>query len=162
LTRGADNVTGAQRKNVCGRKESACVEQRHIGMPPARHTNAARSERTDSHVRSDRHSRPREVQGRLSVSKVRWNRKVRLVMILVFLLVGWMAVDAAASVLSAHSQADSELALVQKYAQRNHRLEREAKQLTQPSYILRAARQLGMVKKGEQGYVIPNLKSSGH
>lgn len=100
--------------------------------------------------------------GRLPISKVGWDRKFRVVMILVLLLVGWMAVDAALAVISAHSQADSELAIVQKYSQENHALEREAKSLTQRSTILKDARQLGMVAKGEQGMVVNGLKPNGN
>jgi cell division protein FtsB len=131
-------------------------------MPPARHTHAARSDRAEPQARSTHRSRPREVTGRLPMSKVRWNRKVRVVMILVFLLVGWMAVDAASAVISAHSQANAELQTVQKYAQENHRLEREATQLTQRAFIIKAARELGMVSKGEQPYVVNGLKPEGH
>jgi cell division protein FtsB len=83
-------------------------------------------------------------------------------MILVFMLVGWMAFDAATAVLSAHSQAESELSLVQKYAQQNHRLEHEAKELTQPAYIRKAARELGLVTKGELPYVMNGLKPEGN
>ncbi len=77
-------------------------------------------------------------------------------MVVVFLLVCGIAVEAFTSVISAHSQANAELQLVQKYAQQNHRLEREAKALTQPTTIFKAARALGMAGAHEQAYDVPN------
>lgn len=131
-------------------------------MPPARQTSAARSHRSAQQVRQTPRSRPRPVTHRLPTSKVGWDRKFRFVMIGVFLLVSWMAVQAAVSVISAHSQAAAEIATVQRYSRENHRLDRQESSLKQRTTILRVARELGMVRPGEYSYVVTGLPPEGH
>jgi cell division protein FtsB len=98
--------------------------------------------------------RPRRVTRRLPTSKVRWDRKFRMIMVTVFVLVGWIGVKAGTALVSAHSQAHHELSLVTKLSDSNHKLEARSRQLSEKSWIIQAARGLGMIKVGERPYVI--------
>lgn len=102
--------------------------------------------------------RPRRVMRRLPTSKVRWDRKFRVIMVSVFVLVGWIGVKAGASLISAHAQAHHEISLVSKLSASNHRLEARSRELSEKSWIIQAARGLGMIKAGERPYVIVKQK----
>lgn len=121
-------------------------------MPPTSHSSAARTART---ARSQgQTARPRPVSHRLPISKVGWDRKFRLVMVLVFGLVGWIGLKAGLSLMAARTQAAQEAGLVTSLkAQHRLLLERE-RALHQPATIMRDARHLGMVLSGERSYVV--------
>ncbi len=132
-------------------------------MASARHSSAARREYTDPSARPQRapSPRPRPVTRQLPRSKVSWDRKFRMVMLVVVVLIGWMAVRAAIAMVATHAQAVAEIQQVQRYVREDHRLEREAKDLTQKRTIEQRARQLGMIKKGEQSFVVTGVKPEG-
>jgi cell division protein FtsB len=126
-------------------------------MPPASHTPAARTAREtrSDHVRA----RPRQVTQRLPISKIGWDRKFRLVMLVVFGLVGWIGLKAGLALYAARSQAAQESSLVSSLKSQHRQLLAQQKALHQPSTIMRDARQLGMVRSGERSYVVVGLSS---
>ena len=98
--------------------------------------------------------RPWRVTRRLPTSKVRWDRKFRVIMVTVFVLVGWTGVKAGSSLITARAQAHREISLVSKLSASNHRLEARSRELSEKSWIIQAARGLGMIRLGERPYVI--------
>ncbi len=62
------------------------------------------------------------------------------------------------SLLSTHSQAAGQQAIVQRLAHENRALMREQTSLSDPATIERDARALGMVRPGERPYVVTGLR----
>jgi cell division protein FtsB len=126
-------------------------------MPPANPNPAvrARSERAEQP-----RARPARVDARLPVSKIRWDRKFRALMLVVFALVGWIGVGAFHALWATHTQAAQEHALVSSLQRQNNELKRRQASYSQPATIERAARALGMVKSGEKTFAVTGLK--GH
>jgi len=123
------------------------------------HTQAARKQaaRDTASRESAARPRPRKVSGSLPRSKIRWDRKFRAVMVVVFLLVGWIGLKAGLALIATQAQANSELRLVSALKKSNSRLEAQARALNERSTIVRQARALGMVDAGERPYVIVGL-----
>jgi cell division protein FtsB len=126
-------------------------------MPPASHTSAARTARETKaqHART----RPKQVTQRLPISKIGWDRKFRLVMMLVFGLVGWIGLKAGLALVDARGQASQETSLVSSLQTQHRQLVAQEKALHQPATIMREARQLGMVRAGERSYVVVGLSN---
>ncbi|HEX3804056.1 MAG TPA: septum formation initiator family protein [Solirubrobacteraceae bacterium] len=124
-------------------------------MPPSTHTSAAQTARETNphHVRA----RPKQVAHRLPISKIGWDRKFRLVMMLVFGMVGWIGLKAGLALYAARGQAAQEASLVSSLQTQHRRLAAQEKALHQSSTIMRDARQLGMVRAGERSYVVVGL-----
>jgi len=125
-------------------------------MPPANPHSVARAHGSRQRA-SEARARPQRVDARLPISKVRWDRKFRALMLAVFLLVGWIGIGAFHALMSTHTQATQERALVSSLARQNHQLERTKASLSQPEAIERAARALGMVRSGERSFVVSGL-----
>ena len=123
--------------------------------PPGQTTTAGRGRPPGSH-----RATPRVVNQRLPRSKVGWDRKFRTLMVLVLALVGWLGLKAGLAVYAAHQQASQEQAIVQRLQKQHRSLEGRMAALSQPATIIRDARHLGMVKAGEQSYVV--IPSSAH
>lgn len=124
-------------------------------MPAAR---SAKSDHRNARPESTgRGQRPRGLGNRLPTSRVRWDRKLRVIMLLVLGLVGWVGAHGAMELLRTRAQANEEQSLVVKLERQNRQLEQQASSLNQPATIIRAARALGMVKAGERAYVITGL-----
>ncbi len=131
-------------------------------MPPAR-SNAARSApRRQAPSRQAPQGRPsggftpRKVRSRAPLSRIRWDRAQRVALIAVLVLIGYLGVSGVASLISSHAQAEAGLATVRRLAATNRHLRAEEKALHQKSTILSDARSLGMVKKGEQSFIVVN------
>jgi cell division protein FtsB len=60
---------------------------------------------------------------------------------------------------STRARTDTQVAIMHRLAAANRALERERRQLNDPSVINRDARALGMVQTGERPYVITGLRS---
>jgi cell division protein FtsB len=88
------------------------------------------------------------------MSKIGWDKKFRLVMIVVFALVGWFGLRAGLALLAARSQAAQEVSLVSSLEAQHRTLVVQERALHQPATIIRDARQLGMVKPGERAYAV--------
>ena len=105
-------------------------------------------------------ARPRRVAASLPISKVRWDRKFRTVMVCVLLLVGWIGLKAMLALISTHAEAQHEQALVSSLRRQNRGLARRQQSLSQPATIVRYARELGMVRSGERSYSITGLNGN--
>jgi cell division protein FtsB len=135
-------------------------------MPPARSaTSAARATRASSVPRTQsprarttaRPSAPRTVPPRLYLSKIKWARKFRAVMLVVLAFVGWLGVQGAMTLIATRAQAEQQQAIVHQLAAQNRRLAAEQDALSQPTTIVRAARSLGMVRANERAYAVTGL-----
>ncbi|MBO0769417.1 MAG: septum formation initiator family protein, partial [Solirubrobacterales bacterium] len=105
-------------------------------------------------VQSRQSFRPRHVRSRAPLSRIRWDRASRVVMLGALLIVAWLWIDGFANLASTHAQAAHGLAEVKALAKENHQLKAEAAALHQPATILAKARTLGMVKSGEQAFLL--------
>jgi cell division protein FtsB len=76
---------------------------------------------------------------------------------MVFAAVAALYLRQGLSLLSTHSQAQQQRAIVQRLSRQNAQLMREQKALNDPATIERDARSLGMVHPGERPYVITGL-----
>jgi hypothetical protein len=97
------------------------------------------------------------VPPRTPVSRVRWDRKFRTLLLLALMLIGWIGLRSVLSLLRVHAQATRELNLVHSLVVQNRHLEQERRQLNQRATIINDARSLGMVLATEQPYVITGL-----
>ncbi len=126
-------------------------------MPPRSHTAAARNARTSRS--QEQRARPRQVTHRLPISRIGWDRKFRIVMLVVVAMVGLLGLKAGLALVSARAQAAQESSLVTSLERQHRQLVAQEKALYQKATIIRDARQLGMVAAGERPYVVV---SSGH
>ena len=85
---------------------------------------------------------------------MRWERVGRIGLLVVLAVVVGLYVEHTLSYLSTRAQADQQQAIVQSLTRQNARLRQEQKSLNDPATIIRDARGLGMVRPGEQSYVI--------
>jgi cell division protein FtsB len=72
----------------------------------------------------------------------------------VLVLIGYLWVSGISSLLHSHAQAERGLAQVRHLAATNRALIEQGKSLHQKATILDQARALGMVKQGEQPFII--------
>jgi cell division protein FtsB len=93
------------------------------------------------------------------MSRVGWDRKFRIVMLVVVGMVMLVGLKAGLALMSARAQAAQESSLVSSLEHQHRRLVAQEKALFQKATIMRDARQLGMVAAGERPYVVV---SSGH
>jgi cell division protein FtsB len=126
-------------------------------MPPAR--TASAPQRRPRHAREPQRPHPRRLIPD-GAKRVRWDRIGRIGLLVVLAVVAGVYVQDALSYLSTKAQADHEQAVVQRLSRENAQLERRQKSLNDPETIVRAARELGMVRAGERSYVIIGL--AGH
>lgn len=130
-------------------------------MPPRSATTAAHRARASS-ARSGSPRRATRAPAaapplRLNLSKVKWDRKFRTVMLVVLAFVGWLGVQGASTLIATRAQAQAQQALVHRLAAENRRLAAERLALTQPATIVRNARALGMVRANERAYAVTGL-----
>jgi cell division protein FtsB len=123
-------------------------------MSPARHATAAprnqpRPTRTPS--------RPRKVPTRSPIDRVRWDRVGRVALLIVLLVVAGLYVEHALAYLSARSQANEQLSIVNRLRRENAALAQQQQALNDPTAIVRDARALGMVWQGERPYVVTGV-----
>ena len=130
-------------------------------MPPRSATTATRSARTAG---APSGSPRRATRGpaaapplRLNLSKVKWDRKFRTVMLVVLGFVGWLGVQGATTLIATRGQAQAQQAIVHRLAAENRRLAAEQRSLTQSATIIRDARALGMVRTDERAYAVTGL-----
>jgi cell division protein FtsB len=123
-------------------------------MPPARPATAQprRQPRTPP-------PRPRRVALRAPKLRVRWERVGRFALLFVLAVVVGLYVEHTLSYFSTRAQADDQLGIVDRLVHQNAALARQAKSLNDPATIVRDARALGMVRPGEQPYVITGLSN---
>ncbi|MDQ6606234.1 MAG: septum formation initiator family protein [Actinomycetota bacterium] len=88
------------------------------------------------------------------MARVRWERVGRIGLLLVLCVVGGLYVQHALELLSTHSQAQQQLAIVRRLVRSNATLIKQRDALNNPATIQRDARALGMVRVGERPYVV--------
>jgi cell division protein FtsB len=74
-------------------------------------------------------------------------------------VVAGLYVQHALALLQTRSQAQNQLAIVQRLARQNAALIKEGRSLSDPTTIQQRARALGMVRPGERSYAITDLPS---
>ena len=99
---------------------------------------------------------------RAPAMRVRWDRVGRVGLLIVFAVVAALYIQQGLTLLTTHSQAAQQLAIVHRLAQDNRALERQQRSLKDPATIERDARALGMVRPGERPYVITGLPGIGN
>ena len=87
------------------------------------------------------------------MSKIGWDRKFRIVMLVVVAMVGWIGLKASLALLAARAQAAQETSLVSSLERQHRQLLGKERALHQKATIMRDARQLGMILAGERTYV---------
>lgn len=120
-------------------------------MPPA--SSAAQVRRRS---RTAGAPRPR-LTLRESALRVRWERLGRIVLVGVFAIVFALYLKQGLSLLATHSQAQGQLAIIERLARANKQLEAQRAALSDPTTIELDARKLGMVNPGERPYVVTGL-----
>jgi cell division protein FtsB len=88
------------------------------------------------------------------LSRIRWDRASRVAMVVVLMIIGGLWISGISSLFSHHAQAERGLAQVHRLAAQNKALLAEEKALHQRATILDRARDLGMVQKGEQSFIV--------
>ncbi len=101
--------------------------------------------------------RPQPVAGRLARSRIGWDRKFRIVMMLVVGLIGWIGARAGLALVAAHAQAAAETRYLLSLEHQHSSLLAQERSLYQKATIVREARRLGMVSAGERPFVVVNL-----
>ncbi|MGH2860461.1 MAG: hypothetical protein ACRDLT_03030 [Solirubrobacteraceae bacterium] len=92
------------------------------------------------------------------MSKIGWDRKFRIVMLVIVGMVCLLGVKAGLALLAARAQAARETSLVTSLQKQHRQLVVQEKALHQKATIMRDARHLGMVAAGERSYVIVNSR----
>jgi hypothetical protein len=93
------------------------------------------------------------------MSKVGWDRKFRIVMLVVVGMVMLVGLKAGLALMSARAQAAQESSLVSSLERQHRRLVAQERALFQKATIIHDARELGWVAAGERPYAVV---SSGH
>jgi cell division protein FtsB len=99
---------------------------------------------------------------RAPAMRVRWDRVGRVGLLVVFAVVAALYIQQGLTLLTTHSQAAQQLAIVRRIARDNRALERQQRSLKDPATIERDARALGMVRPGERPYVVTGLPGVGN
>ncbi len=86
--------------------------------------------------------------------RVRWDRAGRIALLVVIAVVIGIYAQRTLAYFSASAQASHQQAVVTGLQRQNAALDREQRALNQPATIVRDARALGMVRPGEQAYVL--------
>jgi cell division protein FtsB len=93
-------------------------------------------------------------------ARIRWDRVGRIAMLAVLCAILYLYVSAGVSLLSSWRESKRDNAQVVALARQNRALQRQRTVLTGPGTMQAEARRLGMVKPGEQTYVVSGLPSN--
>jgi cell division protein FtsB len=97
------------------------------------------------------------VRLRAPVSGIRWDRIARISLLVVFTLVALIGARGVLTFLRTRSEASQQLAIVQALERQSRQLRAQDRALRAPGTIMHAARGLGMVRSGEQAFVVTGL-----
>jgi cell division protein FtsB len=95
-----------------------------------------------------------------SAARVRWERLGRIAMLCVLGALLYLYASAGVSLLSTWKEAGRDSAQVAALERQHVVLEAQHAALTSPGTLVEEARRLGMVRPGEQAYVISGLPSN--
>jgi cell division protein FtsB len=118
-------------------------------MPPARPATAAPRRRPRQPA-----GRPHRVIARAPKLRVRWERVGRFGLLVVLSVVIGLYVEHTLSYFATRAQSEQQQTIVTQLQRQNAALSQEQRSLNQPATIVNDARALGMVRPGEQPYVI--------
>ena len=122
-------------------------------MPPARSATAVPRRQPRPEARPDaRRAAPRRRAG--AELRVRWERVGRFGLLFVLARRDRPVRGARAVLFATRTQADQQQSIVDRLARQNAALSRQQRSLNDPATIVSDARALGMVRPGEQAYVI--------
>jgi cell division protein FtsL len=93
-------------------------------------------------------------------ARVQWNRLGRLAMLFVMVALVFLYLSTGAHMLSTWRQSHRDNATVARMEQEHRRLVGEHNRLSSQSTLEEQARQLGMMRPGEQSYVVGNLPAN--
>jgi len=94
------------------------------------------------------------------VARVRWDRLGRVAMLGVLVVLAYLYLSAGAHLLSTWRQARGVSAKVAAMARENRQLQRQHEALGSPGTVEAQARRLGLMKHGEQPYIVSNLPNN--
>ncbi|HEY4451372.1 MAG TPA: septum formation initiator family protein [Solirubrobacteraceae bacterium] len=102
-------------------------------------------------------ARPRRRAARRTPPRVRWDQLARIAMLGVMAALVYLYLSAGIHMFSTWRQAHRDSAAVATLEHEHGTLQRQHERLSQPGMLEAEARQLGMMKKNEQPYVISGL-----
>ncbi|HET9103559.1 MAG TPA: septum formation initiator family protein [Solirubrobacteraceae bacterium] len=127
-------------------------------MPSARSATAARRSATapsrSQASRAQARRPPRLAALRDPILRVRWDRAGRIALLVVLTVVVGIYAQRTLAYLSTSAQASHQQRIVDRLQSQNAALAHQLRSLNQPATIVRDARVLGMVRPGEQSYVL--------
>jgi cell division protein FtsB len=88
---------------------------------------------------------------------VQWDRLARTAMLGVTVALAYLYLSAGLRMFSAWGEGRHDSAQLHSLEAQNHTLRRQAESVSAPGAVQTQARRLGMVKQGEQTYVVSNL-----
>ncbi len=100
---------------------------------------------------------PKEMR---STTRVRWDRLGRMAMMCVLGALLYLYLSAGASLVSTWKEARSDSTQLAALERQHAALERQHTSLASPGTLVQKARRLGMIRPGEQTYVITGLPSN--
>ncbi|HEY0517794.1 MAG TPA: hypothetical protein VGD00_11780 [Solirubrobacteraceae bacterium] len=98
--------------------------------------------------------------GARAVARVRWDRVGRIAMLCVLLSLVLLYLSTGFHMLSTWKQSRRDHTIVSRLEHEHTQLVREHNMLSSQSTLEREARQLGMVRPGEQPYIVGNLPNN--
>ncbi len=98
--------------------------------------------------------------GARAVARVRWDRLGRIAMLFVLVSLLYLYASTGFHMLSTWKQSGHDHAVVSKLEAEHNKLVHEHDVLSSQSTLEREARQLGMMRPGEQGYIVGNLPNN--
>ena len=93
-------------------------------------------------------------------ARVHWNRLGRVAMLFVMVALLFLYLSTGAHMLSTWRQSHREDATVARMEKEHRRLVLEHNQLSSQSMLEEQARKLGMMRPGEQSYIVGNLPAN--
>lgn len=102
-------------------------------------------------------SASRSARSRSAGARVQWNRLGRLAMLCVLGALLYLYIGAGLSLFSTWRQARQDSAQVQVLERQRHVLQAQHAALLSPGTVVEEARRLGMIRPGEQPFVITGL-----
>lgn len=113
--------------------------------------------RTAPSSRAQANPRAHAARGRAAAPQVRWDRLARVAMLCVLAVLLYLYLSAGVHLLSTWRQARRDEATVLTLQREHERLAQQRAVLVKPETVELEARRLGMIKAGEQGYVVSGL-----
>ncbi len=129
-------------------------------MPASSATRTRVPSRRRAQARAKARARSGLLAGTGAGARVRWDRLGRAAMLCVIAALVYLYLSAGTHMFSTWRQSHHDSAAVAVLEREHTQLTRQHQQLEQPGTLEAAARQLGMMKKNEQPYVITGLPNN--